>query len=279
MSTEHESEQGEAEVEHETKIRLPRYHLEEYLNAANALVDEAAIRVTGDGLVTRAVDPANVAMVRVELSNSAFSEQDGDAAEFGIDTRKIGNLVEGIDRAFLDLEYDPKTRKLELGSGPYQYTHAALEVDSLRNEPDIPDLDLTFEAKINIDQLREAVEWFHEFTTHVRMGYDPDRQKFWMKADERRGGGEIGTDDGTYELDRSELGFVGETGHADSQFSTDYFKDIVQAVPDGRTVTVIMGEDFPMKLSYETGWEETGPNEGFAHGEVTFFQAPRIQTD
>lgn len=268
-----------SDVEGEVNIRLPRQHLQEYLNAANALVDEAAIRVTDDGLVTRAVDPANVAMVRSELSNSAFTENHRGEAAFGIDTRKIGNLVEGIDSGFVDLDYDDTARKLELASGPYRYTHAAMDIDTLRNEPDIPDLDLSFKAKINIDQLREAVEWFDEFTTHVRAGYDPERQKFWMEANERRGVNKMGTDDGVFEIDRSDLGYVHRLGHADSQFSVDYFRDIVQAVPEGRTATIIMGEEFPMKLSYEIGWEETGPNEGFAHGEVTFFQAPRIQSD
>lgn len=274
------SEQDGTAIERGIDIRLPRHHFEEYLSAANALVDEAAIRVTDDGLVTRAVDPANVAMVRMELSNSAFTESDNGEAAFGIDTRKVGALVEGIDSAFLDLEYDDDTtRKLMLGSGPYRYTHAAMDVETLRNEPDLPELDLPFKAKLNIDQLREAVEWFDEFTTHVRVGYSPGEQKFWMEANERSGVNNIGTDDGVFELDRSELGYVDRVGHADSQFSVDYFRDIVQAVPEGRTVTVIMGEEFPMKLSYEIGWEETGPNEGFAHGEVTFFQAPRIQSD
>lgn len=271
--------EDESEVDRGVNIRLPRQHLEEYLDGLNALVDEAAIRVTDDGLVTRAVDPANVAMVRAKLSNSAFSESEEAEAAFGIDTRKVGGLVEGIDSPFLDLDYDAPTRKLVMGSGPYSYTHAAMDVESLRNEPDIPDLDLSFKAKMNIDQLREAVEWFDEFTTHVRMGYTPEEQNLWMRADERRGVNKMGADDGAFELDRSELGYVDRVGHADSQFSVDYFRDIVQAVPEGRTVTVIMGEEYPMKLSYEIGWEETGPNEGFAHGEVTFFQAPRIQSD
>jgi len=267
------------ESDGETELRLPRYHLQEYLDATNALVDEAAVHANDDRLVTRAVDPANVAMVRAELSSSAFSERDGPEAAFGIDTRTIGNLVDGIDSAFLDLNYEPNTRKLKLASGPYRYTHAAHDPETIRIEPDIPDLDLSFKATINSDQLREAVAWFDEFTTHVRVGYSPDEGTFWMRADERRGTGDIGTDDGAFELDRGELGYIDKSGYADSQFSVDYFRDIVNAIPEDRPVTVIMGEQFPMKLTYEIGWEEMGPNEGFAHGEVTFFQAPRIQTD
>ncbi|RAW44079.1 DNA polymerase sliding clamp [Halorubrum sp. 48-1-W] len=270
---------GDGEAQDGATIRLARHHLEEYLNALNALVDEAVIRITDTGLETRAVDPANVGMVGVDLSNTAFTENYAGEATFGINTRKLGALVERLDTAFLDLDYDAEFRKATIGCGPYTYTHATTNPDHVRNEPDIPDMDLSFKATVNSDQLREAVEWFDEFTTHIRMGYAPDDGEFWMKADERMSGNKIGTDDGEWRLDRSELGYVDRCGRADSQFSIDFLRDMARAIPEDRPVTIRIGEEFPMKLTYEVGWEETGANEGFAHGEVTFFLAPRIQSD
>lgn len=257
---------------------LHSHYLKEYLNAIDALVDEAVINVTESGLETSVADPANVAIVEAKLGFGAFSETEGEDQSFGVGTRRIGDLVADTD-GMVTLAYDDDLRKLELGLGPYLYTHATLSPDTVRGETDVPEMDLGFSADINIDELRQAIEWFDEFTTHVRVGYDPENEKFWMEATERTRSGSMGTDDGTFELDRSDLERVREHGHADSHFSLDYFKDIVRAVPEGYPVTLRIGEEFPMILSYKIGWEETGPNEGFAHGEVKFLQAPRIQSD
>jgi len=269
------------EPEQKSRFRgeLDSYYFGEYLSAVDSLVDEAIIRVTDSGIESRAVDPANVAMVEAELDFGAFLEAEGDEQAFGVGTYRLTDLVEDVETSTVTLDFDAGPRKLNLGVGPYNYTHSCIDPDSLREEPNIPEMDLAFSADINIDQLRQAIEWFDEFTTHVRVGYDTANDKFWMEGMERDRSGNVQTDDGTFELDRSELEYVREVGEADSHFSLDYFKDIIGAVPDGYPVTMRVGEEFPMELSYKIAWEETGPGEGIAHGEVKFMQAPRIQSD
>jgi len=134
-------------------------------------------------------------------------------------------------------------------------------------------MDLAFEARLDGDILRTAVEWFDEFTTHIRVGYDPDERTFWMEADERRGD-RIGTDDGCFERSRSDLEAVRDAGHADSMFSADYSRDLVGAIPEEREVTIRVGEEFPMMLSYPIH-----DSAGETCGRVEFMQAPRIQSD
>lgn len=255
------------------------HYFEEYLSAVDSLVDEAVIRITDSGIETKAVDPANVAMVEAELGFGAFLESEGDKQEFGVGTRRLSELIADVEDSTVSLGFEPGPRKLNLGIGPYHYTHSCIDPESLREEPNIPEMDLAFSADINIDQLRQAIEWFDEFTTHVRVGYDTANGKFWIEAMERDRSGSVQTDDGVFELDRSELEYVREVGEADSRFSLDYFKDIISAVPDGYPVTIRVGKEFPMELSYNIGWEETGPGEGVSHGEVKFMQTPWIQSD
>jgi len=47
--------------------------LASFIDAAHALVDEAKIHATDDGLATTAVEPANVASVDGSLSAGAFA--------------------------------------------------------------------------------------------------------------------------------------------------------------------------------------------------------------
>lgn len=258
---------------------IDRRYFQNYIGAVDAIADEAPIKTTDSGIVSRAIDPANVAMVRAELENSAFLDIDGTDEAFGIRTRRVSELVDGPDESTVTLDYDDDTRKLNLGVGPYLYTHACIDPESLREEPNIPNMDLAFAADINIERLREAIEWFDKFTTHVRVGFDSANDSFWMEAMERDRSGSVKTDDGVFEMERGDLDYVREIGEADSHFSLDYFKDIIGAVPENYPVTIRIGEEFPMELSYKIAWDGSSPNEGMAHGEVTFVQAPRIQSD
>lgn len=258
--------------------KLDREYLADFLSAPDALVDEAIFQITEDGLESRAIDPANVALVEASLDFDAFREAEGDEQKFAIDTYRLTPLVVGTEETDAALDFDPDTRKLDLGLGPYRYTHACMDPDSIRKEPTIPHMDLGFEARIKIDRLREAILWFDEFTTHVRIGYEPGDERFFIEGMERDHSGNVQTDDGVFELDRSELECVTQDGPANSHFSLDYFKDIVNAVPDGTTVTIRAGEEFPMVLSYEIAWEGDASEAGSAHGAVKFMQAPRIQS-
>jgi proliferating cell nuclear antigen len=244
---------------------------EEYLQALDAIVDEALIEPHDGGFRTDAIDPANVAMLRTTLATDAFEDDPTIGEPFGIRTSPIQDVLTDADT--VELEYDADTQKLDVVSGPYRYTHAALSHDTIRESEGPPDIELGFKARIQGDQLREAVEWFFGFTTHIRAGFDPDTQTFWMEADERRGNS-IGTDDGCFELGRDDLGTIEKYGHADSMLSADYLLDIVQAIPEGREVTIRLGEEFPMMLSYPIH-----DSAGETCGRVEFMQAPRIQSE
>jgi len=258
---------------------LHRETVREYMDAINAIVDEAVIEVTDGGIASRYIDPASVAMGRVKLDNGAFVEQIGDEQEFGIYSCQIEDIIHDDGHQHVTLDYDSDRRKLDVTQGPYRYTSAAIAPDSVRGRPTTPQMDSAFQGQLEVEQLRRAVEWFDEFSHHVRMGYDSTNHKFWMEAMERDGSGDIGTDDGVFELDRNDLWGVREAGEADSNFSLDYLRKIVNAIPDGRRVTLGIGEHLPLLLSYRIGFEDGENGLGQPHGEVMFQQAPRIVGD
>lgn len=256
------------------KAELNSEFFEAYLSAVDALADEAVVRIEEDGLQSAAVDPANVAMVEAQLSGQAFRLFDRSDSDFGVSTYKLHPLLEETDEDVASLDYDVDTRKLELRLGPYLYTHSTVSPDTVRDEPTIPDLDdLAFTGRVKIERLREAVDWFNTFAEHVKLGFDAANDELFMEAIEDRGNGS-GTDDGVFQLERSELEGVRKPGEASSQFYLDYFSDIVAAVPDETVVQLRLGREMPFRLSYEIEGDD-----GESAGQVTFMQAPRIQSD
>ncbi len=233
------------------------------LDSVSVLVDECKIRLNEDGLAIRAVDPANVGMVDLELEAGAFESYDADGGVIGVNLARLEDIASMANADDLvHLELDEETRKLHIQMDGLSYTLALIDPDSIRQEPDIPDLDLSAEIVVEGAQLGRGITAADMVSDHIRLRVDPDDEAFLVEA-------QGDTDDVDLELSREDLIDL-KAGGADSLFSLDYLKDMNKAIASDAEVTVELGEEFPVKLHY-----------GFAEGlgNVTYMLAPRIQSD
>jgi proliferating cell nuclear antigen len=120
------------------------------IETLSVLVDEARFRISPEGIVVRAVDPANVAMVSFDLSSDAFDEFNADDSEIGMDLSKINDIfgVAGKDEKVV-MELDEMSQKMSLQLGGLSYTLALLDPSTIRAEPRIPQLELPAEVVLN----------------------------------------------------------------------------------------------------------------------------------
>ena len=233
------------------------------LDSVSVLVDECKIRLNEDGVAIRAVDPANVGMVDLELGAGAFESYEADGGVIGVNLARLEDIASMASADDLvHLELDEETRKLHIRMDGLSYTLALIDPDSIRQEPDIPDLDLAAEIVVEGAQLGRGITAADMVSDHIRLRVDPDDAAFYVEA-------QGDTDDVDLELGREALIDL-TPGDADSLFSLDYLKDMNKAIPADAEVTVELGEEFPVKLHYEFA-------EGL--GQVTYMLAPRIQSD
>ena len=233
------------------------------LDSVSVLVDECKIRLNEDGLAIRAVDPANVGMVDLELEAGAFESYDADGGVIGVNLARLEDIASMANADDLvHLELDEETRKLHIQMDGLSYTLALIDPDSIRQEPDIPDLDLSAEIVVEGAQLGRGITAADMVSDHIRLRVDPDDEAFLVEA-------QGDTDDVDLELSREDLIDL-KAGGADSLFSLDYLKDMNKAIASDAEVTIELGEEFPVKLHY-----------GFAEGlgNATYMLAPRIQSD
>ena len=160
------------------------------------------------------------------------------------------------------LELDEETRKLHISLDGLEYTLALIDPDSIRQEPDLPDLDLSAEIVVEGRDIDRAVTAADMVSDHIALGVDPDDEEFYVDA-------EGDTDDVHLELGTEDLIDL-TAGEARSLFSLDYLKDMDKAIPSDAEVTTELGEEFPVKMHF-------GYAEGDGH--VTFMLAPRIQSE
>ncbi|MWV63542.1 DNA polymerase sliding clamp [Halorubrum sp. JWXQ-INN 858] len=237
--------------------------LQDALDSVSVLVDECKIRLNEEELSIRAVDPANVGMVDLTLEAAAFESYEADGGVIGVNLARLEDIA-GMANAddLVHLELDEETRKLHIEVDGLSYTLALIDPDSIRQEPDIPDLDLAAEIVVEGAQLDRGVKAADMVSDHIRLRVDEAEEAFYIEA-------EGDTDDVDLKLTREDL-IALTPGPADSLFSLDYLKDMNKAIPSDAEVTVELGEEFPVKLHYGFG-------EGLGH--VTFMLAPRIQSD
>lgn len=232
------------------------------LDPVGVLVDECKIRLEDDGLTIRAVDPANAGMVDLELDREAFESYETDGGVIGVDLVRLEDIASMANADDLvHLELDEQTRKLHIRIDGLEYTLALIDPDSIRQEPDIPDLDLPATIVCEGRDIDRATTASDMVSDHIAFGVDSENELFYVDA-------EGDTDDVHFELDSDDLISL-TPGEAHSLYSLDYLKKMNKAIPSDAEVTIDLGEEFPVQLGFEIA---------DGQGTVTFMLAPRIQS-
>ncbi|WP_280536006.1 DNA polymerase sliding clamp [Halopenitus sp. POP-27] len=237
--------------------------LQDALDSVSVLVDECKIHLNEEELAIRAVDPANVGMVDLSLEAAAFESYEADGGVIGVNLARLQDIAGMANSGdLIHLELDEETRKLHIEIDGLSYTLALIDPDSIRQEPDIPELDLPAEIVLEGAQIDRGITAADMVSDHIRLRIDEAAEAFSIEA-------QGDTDDVDLNLERDDLIDL-TAGPADSLFSLDYLKDMNKAIPKDAEVIVELGEEFPVKLHYSFA-------EGM--GNVTFMLAPRIQSE
>lgn len=250
------------------ELRAPASVVKPIFAYADALVDELKLHVATDGIAYEVVDPPNVAMCNLAVPAPAFETYDvAEATTVGINTSRMRDALRaGRQRQDDEIHLSYANRNLSTtvqreydGTNmDLQTTIATIDPDSVRQEPDLPELELPASATIQRSMLRDAVDAVDAVSSHVR---------FTTTDGDLTISGEGNTDSAS-----AVVGGVVDGGPADSIFSLDYLKGLntMLAAVDTDEVTLKLGEEFPVIVEWSTEW-----NGAEANGK--FLQAPRIQ--
>ena len=236
--------------------------LSETLAPISAIVDECKLHATEDGLEICAVDPATVARARVALDKTAFEAFDTTGVTLGVNLERLEDVLSMAEDE-LTLELIDDTHKLRIESDGLEYTLALIDTDSIRQEPDIPDLDLPATFVLDGGSISRGIKAADLVAKHITIAGDGETDSLILSA-------EGDTDDVTETLagDRVTNADVGES--CESMFSLYYLKDISKPIGSSASVTLRFGDEFPLKMRY---YGADGPLT------VTNMLAPRIQSD
>lgn len=237
--------------------------LQDVVDVIKTLVDECKIHLNTDGLSIKAVDPANVGMVSLSLDETACEQYTapGDSV-IGVNIQRLDDIISmatADDIISLRLSTD---HKLTIEFNSLSYTVALIDPDSVRQEPDIPDLDLPATVLVEGSHIDRGVNASDMVSNHIRFTVSAAEETFQISAT-----GD--TDDVDLTVTDDELISL-TAADANSLFDLEYLTDINRALPADKEVTLRLGDDFPMMIQFSIANGE---------GTVEFMLAPRIENE
>lgn len=235
--------------------------LKEVVDVVSTLVDEAKFNIGKDAVSIKAVDPAHVAMVDLSLDKAAFESFRADEGELGVDLDKVKEILK-LARAgdVITLHHDDEKNRLVVSVGNTTRRMSLVDTAGM-SDPKVPSLNLPAKITLRTEELRQGIRASESVSDHIALSAGPDGFEIVSEGD---------TDTVNHALPKDLLEELSAKEGARSLFPLDYFSNMVKAIASAATVTLYLGNDFPVKLEFGIAGDK---------GHVTYLLAPRIESE
>jgi len=231
------------------------------IDVTSPLVNEAKFNITSKGISLKAVDPAHVAMVELDIKSTAFEEYKSDDMELGIDLDKLSGIMRLADSGdTVSLEYDEKSNRLIVRIGNLVRRMGLIDTAGMPDSK-VPDLDLPAKAIITASELSKGVRASEAVSDHLALSIDKEAFELFAEGD---------TDTVNLKLPKDMLVELSSPGKFKSLFSIDYFSNMIKPVKAGDPITIFLGNDNPIRVDFDIAEKK---------GHVTYLLAPRIESE
>jgi len=234
--------------------------LKEVVNVVSTLVDEAKFTVNADGLTIRAVDPAHIAMVDLSLGKEAFEEFKADEAEIGLDIDKLNQFLKlAHGPEIVDLKHDEDKRRLNIVIGDITRRMSLIDTTGM-SDPKVPNLNLPATVVLKVDDLVQGIKASETVSDHIALVASPEGFEMTCEGD---------MDQVQWKKTKKDLESLETPSSVRSLFPLEYFANMLRAVSAGNSVTMHLGNDYPVKVEFKIAGGK---------GEVRYLLAPRIES-
>lgn len=243
------------------KAEIKSETLKGLVNIISTLIDEVKFTITPEGMTLKAVDPAHVAMIELNIGAKAFESYAASESEIGLDLDKVKTVLKLAGPGdTIHMEQDENKGRFVFKIGSITRSMNLVDTSSI-NDPKVPQLTLSATAVIQVDQLLKGIRAAESISDHISLKATPTFFELSCEGD---------TDDASLKLEGSEIESLDVPSEVCSLFPLDYFSNLIKAIPAGTKIRVELDNDYPVKLVF-----------GLSNGEATvvYFLAPRIESD
>ncbi len=231
------------------------------IDVTSPLVNEVKFNISSKGISLRAVDPAHVAMVDMNIKDKAFEEYKADEMELGIDMDKLSSIMRlSTAGDIILLEYDEDTNRLIIKIGNLVRKMGLIDTAGMP-DPKMPDLNLPAKVTLKASEISKGVRASESVSDHLAIIVDKDSFELFADGD---------TDTVNLKLPKELLTSLTVPSKCKSLFSIDYFSNMIKPVGAADEITMMLGNDNPIKVEFDIANKK---------GHVTYLLAPRIESE
>jgi len=237
-----------------------------------AISDRGILNIVADGWKVNMVDPANVALISLELQSGVFdkfefeTEESEEGIKIGLDFENLlGMLRLWKEGKKVELKLDEHAEKLFLKSDIFEYSVSLLELSSLIREPKLPKLNFPVQVIIETEEFRRAIRAMSFHSDHVMLGVDGEQ--FYMEAKDERDAMSISANHLRSVL-RKVFPLKKERGNFHSRHSLEYLSAMCNGMTHAKNLTLNFGMDYPLQIDFDAGKKK-----------VRYLLAPRIDQE
>ncbi|MEK6913572.1 MAG: proliferating cell nuclear antigen (pcna) [Nanoarchaeota archaeon] len=230
--------------------------LSKTIEVISELVTEVRIKVNEFGMSVTAIDPANVAMVRLKFPKSAFSQFETGDEVLGVNLdslkkilRRCGSgtpLIFEKKENLLEIEVQDRIRR--------NFSLNLIEVES--QEKEIPNLDYSARVEISSLDLISAIEDCAVVSDACSFGINNGEFIVESKG--------LNSARSAYSKDEAKI----EAENCKSKYSLEYLQKFMKGAKICDKTILNFANDHPLKIDLRT-----------EHMELNFLLAPRVETD
>ena len=231
------------------------------IDVTSPLVNEVKFNINSKGIFLRAVDPAHVAMIDLNIDCKAFEEFKADDMELGVDMDKLSGIMRlSTSGDLVSLDYDETANRLSIKIGNLVRKMSLIDTAGMP-DPKMPNLNLPAKAIIKASEINRGVKASEAVSDHLAVIVNKDNFEMFAEGD---------TDTVNLKLSKDLLVELTSDSNYKSLFSIDYFSNMIKPVKGDDNVTIHLGNDNPIKLEFNIANNK---------GHVKYLLAPRIESE
>ncbi|MFB6199974.1 MAG: proliferating cell nuclear antigen (pcna) [Candidatus Nanohaloarchaea archaeon] len=240
--------------------------IKDSMKTISDLISEGLFQLTDDGIRLVAADPAMVALVDFKLEKDVFESFElNEEDKVGLNLENFYSILRranSSDTITFEVDEDESKFKITMENGSTR--NFSLPILNL-SEDDIPDTEsldqFTVTAELETSVLENAIKDAMVVGDSVKINATDKELNIAAEGDQSNVEFTVtGDSEGVMEIDGSE---------AQSMFSLDYLNSMIGAKRLSDTMTLRIGQDFPMRLEFIV------PEKA----DLSFVLAPRIEED
>ena len=243
------------------KAEIKADTLKGLVNVISTLIDEVKFTITSEGMSLKAVDPAHVAMIELNMGAKAFESYSADQAELGLDLDKVKEVLKLSSAGdIISMNLDEDHGRLIFKVGNITRRMNLVDTSSM-GDVKVPQLELSASIEVPAAELQRGIKASETISDHIALIANPEYFELLCEGD---------TDSADLRLEKSQLTALNVESQVSSMFPLDYFANLIKAVPSDMKVRIELDNDFPVKMIFDMA----GGN-----GTVMYLLAPRIENE